>query len=59
MNNIRSPHFFYTDGRRLLNQGGYSRESFADILKISQAGYAKAMQQKSQRSRSIEEGNPQ
>lgn len=47
-NNIRSPHFFYTDGRRLLTHGGYSRESFADILKISQAGYAKAMQQKIQ-----------
>lgn len=47
MNNIRSPHFFYTDGRRLLTQGGYSRESFADILNVSQAGYAKAMRQKS------------
>lgn len=47
MNNISSPHFFYTDGRRLLTQGGYSRESFADILKTSLAGYAKAMQQKS------------
>lgn len=47
MNNISSPHFFYTDGRRLLTQGGYSRESFADILKTSLAGYVKAMQQKS------------
>lgn len=57
MNNIRSPHFFYTDGRRLLTQGGYSRESFADILRISQAGYAKAMQQKSQRTESAGEGS--
>ncbi|MBT9569443.1 MAG: hypothetical protein IV085_14230 [Thiobacillus sp.] len=59
MNNIRSPHFFYTDGRRLLTQGGYSRESFADILKISQAGYAKAVQQKAYRSHPIEEGETQ
>lgn len=41
---ITSPHFFYSDGRRLLTQGGYSRESFADILKTAQAGYVKATQ---------------
>lgn len=43
MDNVRSPHFFYSDGRRLLTQGGYSRESFADVLRVARKGHEAAM----------------
>jgi len=45
--NIHSPHFFYSDGRRLLTQAGYSKESFADVLRVAQRGHDNASQRKS------------
>lgn len=44
--NIHSPHFFYSDGRSLLTQAGYSRESFADVLRVARQGHENATQRK-------------